>query len=162
MELKRCSFTGHRRIPPAHLAALPMHIDAALTAFYVMGCRDFYTGGAMGFDTLAAERTILFRKEHPDVRLILMLPCRDQCKNWPSEDVRRFGEILAECDAYRYVSETYDPRAMYRRNMELVGVADACIAYVNREKSGAGQTLRAARRAGLTVINLADRFPAAE
>ena len=158
MEKKCCCFTGHRSIPTAHLAALPMHIDAAIEAMYRYGCRDFYTGGAIGFDTLAAERVILYRESHPDVRLILMLPCRDQCRGWRAEDVATYNRILRECDMYRYVSDTYDSRAMYRRNMELVGVSDACIAYVTREASGAGQTLRAAERADLAIVNLATRF----
>ena len=158
MEIKRCCCTGHRRLPADHAAALPAHIDAALDALYRLGCRDFYTGGAIGFDTLAAQRVIRFRAGHPDVRLILMLPCRDQSRGWSAEDMTAYRDILAECDAYRYVSEEYDEHAMYRRNMEMVGVSDACIAYVTRSASGAGQTLRAAERAGLTVINLANRF----
>ena len=158
MEIKRCCFTGHRRILPAHMAALPAHLDAAIDAMHKLGCRDYYTGGAIGFDTLAAERVILYRKTHPEVRLILMLPCRDQCSGWPAEDVAAYTRIMGECDLYRYVSEEYDDRAMYRRNMELVGVSDACIAYVTRAASGSGQTLRAAERAGLTVLNLAERF----
>ena len=158
MEIKRCCFTGHRRIPPSHMHALPLHIDGALDAFYRVGCRDFYTGGAIGFETLAAERVVAYRETHPGVRLILLLPCRDQYKEWCAQDVRAYFDILNACDAYRYVSEEYDAQAMYRRNMELVGVAQACIAYVSREASGAGQTMRAAARAGLTVINLATRF----
>lgn len=158
MEKKNCCFTGHRVIPPAHLSALPLHLDAAIEAMYRYGCRDFYTGGAIGFDTLAAERVLLYRKSHPDVRLILMLPCRDQCNGWSAEDTAAYHRILNECDMYRYVSDAYDSRAMYRRNMELVGVADACIAYVTRSASGAGQTLRAAERARLAVVNLATRF----
>jgi len=156
--MKRCCFTGHRHIPAEHAALLPLHLDAAIDAMYRAGCRDFYTGGAVGFDTLAAERVIAFRRSHADVRLILMLPCRDQCNGWSAEDTAVYQAILGECDLYRYVSEAYHPRAMYRRNMELVGVADACVAYVTRAASGAGQTLRAAERAGLTVINLAMRF----
>lgn len=158
MEIKRCCFTGHRALPGAKLAALTVQLDAALTGLYSLGCRDYYAGGAVGFDTLAALRVLEMRRAHPDVRLILMLPCRDQAKHWSAEDITVYRDILAACDAYRYVSEEYDSRAMYRRNMELVSVADACIAYVTRPQSGAGQTLRAAERAGLRVINLANRL----
>ena len=159
MTLRRCCFTGHRQIVPEDVEPLIHQLDAVLTALYSMGCRDFYAGGAMGFDTLAAERTIAFRNAHPDLRLILMLPCRDQCRGWPTQDRARFSEILHACDVYRYVSERYDSRAMYRRNMALVEVSDVCVTYVRRAASGAGQTMRAAQRAGRTVINLADRMP---
>ena len=158
MEIKRCCFTGHRRIPPAHAQLLPAHIDATLDALYRLGCRDFYTGGAVGFDTLAARRVIAFRHTHPDVRLILMLPCRDQNRGWSAEENADYYEILSQSDAYRYVSEEYDSHVMYRRNMEMVGVSDVCIAYVTRPASGAGQTMRAAERKGLSVINLALRL----
>ena len=158
MEKKNCCFTGHRVIPAAHLSALTAHLDAAIEAMYRYGCRDFYTGGAIGFDTLAAERVLCYRESHADVRLILMLPCRDQCTGWSAEDTAAYYRILNECDMYRYVSDAYDDRAMYRRNMELVGVSDACIAYVTRAASGAGQTLRAAEKSGLATVNLALRF----
>lgn len=157
--MKSCCFTGHRHIPPAELAPLTAQLDAALTEAYAAGYRAFYAGGAMGFDNLAAERTLLFRKMHPDVKLYLLLPCRDQTNGWSMEEAARLYDLRAQSDGYRYVSDTYSSTVMQERNMALVASAELCIAYLRRYVSGAGQTFRAAARAGLTLVNLADRFP---
>lgn len=159
MEFRRCCFTGHRQIPAAALAPLTHQLDLAILAVYNMGVREFYTGGAVGFDTLAAERVLFFRATHPDVRLVLLLPCRNQYERWPKEAIRRYREILAAADHYRYISEFYSDAAMRERNMALVRNTDICLAFVTHDASGAGQTMRAAERAGKSVVNLAGRIP---
>ena len=41
----------------------------------------FYgAGGALGFDTLAAQTVLDMKKEYPQLRLILVLPCEDQTR----------------------------------------------------------------------------------
>ena len=160
--MKSCCFTGHRHIPPDELAPLTAALDAALADAYAAGCRCFYAGGALGFDNLAAERTLLLRKTYTDVKLYLLLPCRDQTNGWSMEEATRLYDLRARSDGYRYVNESYSGTAMYERNMELVTSGELCIAYLRRYASGTGQTFRAAERAGLTLINLADRVPQAE
>ena len=159
MELYRCCFTGHRQLAPATLSLLTAHLDAALSALYQSGCRHFYAGGALGFDTLAAERVLAMKKTYADIRLHLLLPCRGQSLGWEAADIARYEAILAGCDTYQYISEHYYAGAMAKRNQALIAHADVCIAFLQREKSGAGQTVRAAQAAGIPVINLADRLP---
>ncbi len=153
---KACCFTGHRNLPCEHTARIARELDAAIAALYGKGCRDFYAGGALGFDTLAAERTVAFRARHPGVHLYLILPCRDQSYGWSEEDLRRYRALITASDGYRYVRDAYDKNVMRDRNQALVDESDACIAYVTRPASGAGQTLRMAERAGHLVLNLAE------
>lgn len=159
MEIRTCAFTGHRDIANAHLEPLTLQLDAAITAFYNLGCRAFFAGGARGFDTLAAERVLLFRKDHPDVALHLLLPCRDQMRGWVREDVARARAVLEAADSVRYLQESYTPTVMAERNRALVAAAEGCIAYVLRFASGGGQTVRSAEKKGIPVINLALRMP---
>ena len=77
-----CCFTGHRVIAPEVRDQLTAILDRRLQALYDVGFVEFRAGGALGFDTLAAERVLLLRERHPDCRLVLMLPCRDQSKYW--------------------------------------------------------------------------------
>lgn len=156
MKINACCFTGHRQLSPAELSLLTRETDAAIATVYGMGCRAFYAGGALGFDTLAALQVIAFRERHPDVRLYLILPCRDQCRAWSEEEVRVYREIQTASDGYRYIRDAYDGHVMRDRNAALVAETDACIAYLLRPISGAAQTVRMAQRAGHLVINLAD------
>ena len=126
----------------------------AINYAYDNGCRNFYCGGAVGFDTLAARQVILFRMSHPDVKLHLLLPCINQDKNWKSSEVRRYEHTLASADTISYVSEEYTKDCMKKRNERLVESCNILIAYVNKEYSGAAQTVRIANKAGVEIYNL--------
>ena len=153
-DVKACSFTGHRQIEDPHLISLPGLWDRAINYVYGEGCRDFYLGGAVGFDTLAAQRVLIFRMTHPDVRLNLILPCINQAKGWNGEQQEMYLYILSEADNVEYVSEIYTRGCMQRRNRRLAQLCDVMIAYVSRGNSGASQTVRLATEAGKTVYNL--------
>lgn len=158
MTYQNCCFTGHRKIEAGLLPPLRAVLVATLTDLIEGGCLHFYAGGALGFDTLAAEETLALRERYPGVALHLLLPCRDQCRSWAPLDVARYEAILTQADSYCYLGEAYSSAAMAMRNRALVERADICIAFLRREASGAGQTVRTARRAGLPVINLAERL----
>ncbi len=151
---KGCSFTGHRTINPEHKGKIDGLIMRAINYAYKKGCRDFFCGGAVGFDTLAARQVILFRMSHPDVRLHLLLPCLNQDKNWKQSEVRRYEHTLSAADTVSYVSEEYTNDCMKKRNERLVSSADILISYVNKNYSGAAQTVRMAMKTGIEVYNL--------
>lgn len=153
-EINAVSFTGHRIIPPAHIAPLNDLIDRAIAFLYDKGCRSFYCGGAIGFDTMAAKRVILFRLSHPDCRLHLLLPCRDQASRWSEDDLVRYEFVLAEANTVRYVSDEYTDGCMRERNKALAECSDVIVSYVYKEASGAAQTARIAKSLGKTVYNL--------
>ena len=90
-----CSFTGHRIIKEDHLSSLDSLVYRAVEYAYNKGCRRFYTGGAIGFDTVCAKEIIRFKISHPDVKLILLLPCIDQDAKWNEmmEEVIRNGKM---------------------------------------------------------------------
>lgn len=156
MENKICCFTGHRKIDDNEIIKLPAELERRIEKLYSLGVREFRAGGAIGFDTLAALKVIAFRKTHPDVRLCLILPCRDQDKKWNDYD-KRILRYTVECaDSVLYIENTYTPDCMHRRNRALVRGADYCLAYVNRIEGGSAYTLNIARREGLKVENLAD------
>ena len=154
-----CSFTGHRTIPAAHLAALSDLLSRAVAYAYGEGCRTFYAGGALGFDTYAARAVISFRVTHRDVRLVLLLPCLDQAKSWSAHGRAEYEWILGQADEVQYFADAYTKDCMRLRNLALAERGDLLIAYVGHERSGAAQTLRAAARLGKRVYNL---FPSAD
>lgn len=56
---------------------------------------DFYTGGAIGWDTLAAQVLLKIRESYPQVKLHLILPCSnaEQTEKWTAEQKRSFTEF---------------------------------------------------------------------
>ena len=151
---KVCSFTGHRLIKKEHSSRLLPLVDRAIEYAYSEGCRTFLSGGAVGFDTVAARGVIRFRLSHPDARLILLLPCVNQDEKWSEEQRDAYEYILASADEVEYISDEYTDSCMKERNFKLAGKADILIAYVGHNRSGSAQTARMADKMGKTVYNL--------
>lgn len=151
---KACSFTGHRTIPQEHIAPLVDLLDRAIAYAYAEGCRTFFSGGAVGFDLLAARRVLLFRISHPDARLVMLLPCLGQEEKWSPVQRERYYQVLRDADEVEYLADAYDGNCMRRRNAALVSRADMLVAYVSRRSSGAGQTLHMAERKSIAIYNL--------
>ena len=57
-----CCFSGHRKIPKDNYAFIQSNLRTAVVNNIEKGYRFFETGGALGFDTMAAQ-TILELKE---------------------------------------------------------------------------------------------------
>ena len=55
MREKTVCFTGHRIIPSEKRASLFAHLTDVITSLLEAGYRYFGAGGALGFDTLAAQ-----------------------------------------------------------------------------------------------------------
>ena len=155
MDSKICCFTGHRSITENEILTLPDTLKKTIEALYLRGVREFRSGGAIGFDTIAALNVIDFRTSHPDVRLALILPCRDQDSRWCEFDREIYHYILEACDSVLYIENSYTVDCMHRRNRSLVNGSDFCVAYVNRDDGGSAYTLKLARKAGVEIINLA-------
>ena len=149
-----CSFTGHRKIKKEHKGALPSLVARAIAYAYSKGVRTFLCGGAVGFDTCAAREVIKFRISHPDVRLVLALPCVEQDKLWSDAERDAYEYTLAVANEIIYVSEEYTPSCMRERNMRLASEADILVCYVGNSRSGAAQTVRMAERLGKEIYNL--------
>ncbi len=149
-----CSFSGHRHIPKEHEAGVRDLLARAVAYAYGEGCRTFYTGGALGFDTMAAEEIVRFRLSHRDARFIVLIPCPGQEDGWSEWAKEHYRFLLASADEVEYVSSSYYRGCMQKRNRALVERAQMLVCYVSHEKSGASQTAAMARKAGLRVYNL--------
>ncbi len=157
MDLKKfyaCSFTGHRHIEEGHKAELPGLVLRAIEYAYGLGCRTFYCGGAVGFDSLAAREVVRFRMSHSDARLVLLLPCINQNERWSPSQKDIYDYILSSADEVRYSGDEYTPSCMKERNLALAESADIVVAYVGRGRSGSAQTARMAEKLGKKVYNL--------
>ena len=149
-------FTGHRVIPAQHALRLPELLESAITALVERGATTFRAGGAVGFDTVAALKVLELRERYPQVRLELILPCRDQTKLWSREDVQVYEYVLHAADSHRFLFDSYVDGCMLERDRRLVSGSDVCVAYLARSHGGTAYTFSQAVRGGLETINLYD------
>lgn len=159
---RACAFTGHRRIPPQTLPELRAHLCRVLAELYAEGFSAFYTGGALGFDQLAAAEVLHLREQHPEVRLTVLCPCRDQDARWTAEQREAYRRQLEQADRVRVLAPVYYPGCMQARNRALIDAAEVCVAYGRRQDSGTAQTVALACAKGIPVIHLDEDPPKTE
>lgn len=147
-------FTGHRDLRGQEKALTPL-LDQVIEALYRRGYRRFFSGGAMGFDLLAAERMLHFRETHPDVRLIMAIPCADQTAKWPAAECRRYERVLYHADETRVLAPHYYRGCMMVRNRHMVNRSSVCVCYLDKPKGGTVTTVAYAAAENLSILNLA-------
>ena len=151
-----CCFTGHRKLPANRIAEIMERLEEEIERLIRKGVRDFLAGGALGFDTLAALTVLKLRNVYPDVRLVLMLPCRDQTRYWSAHDVSVYETIRERADKVTYIAQRAHPGCMHARNRALADNSSWCVCFLVEPRGGTKYTVEYARRKGLRVINVAD------
>lgn len=149
-----CCFTGHRQIAPEHAQALPAAIEAHIRTLIAQGYFIFAAGGAMGFDTLAAETVLALKAEFSQLRLIIVAPCANQTDGWAAVDRLRYERMRQAADDYICLEAAYTSDCMRRRNRYLVEMSSACLAYCLRPRTGSAQTVAYAAAQGLEIIDI--------
>ena len=155
MKNQTCCFTGHRVIPQEKLPLIQKRLEEEVIHLIQQGVRYFGAGGALGFDTLAALTVLRLRESFPHIRLILVLPCREQAAGWPEKDVRTYEQIKCRADKVVFTSEHYFRGCMQRRNRHLAEHSGVCVCYLDKSSGGTRYTVDTCRRLGIPIINLA-------
>lgn len=151
-----CCFTGHRVIPANEYSEISERLDKTVLSLIERGVEYFCSGGALGFDTLAALCILRLKRRYPQIKLILILPCRTQADRWSAKDAVIYEEIKSRSDRVVYVSDEYTSDCMLTRNRRLCDVSSYCICYLTKSRGGSAYTVGYATRQGLSVYNLAD------
>jgi len=148
-------FTGHRKLDAREARDIQKRLDQLLPVCYHKGYRVFLTGGALGFDILAAEAVHRLRMEHDDVKLILVLPCADQSCRWSEADCERYERMLYCADEIRVLSPAYYEGCMMNRNRHMVDHSSLCLCYLNKFKGGTVSTVAYAMKVKTPILNVA-------
>lgn len=152
MKTYSCCFTGHRIIPTVVRPQLTEALRKTLRIFAEGGITEFICGGALGFDTMAAEEVLRLKADFPHIRLTLVLPCRDQAARWTGTQKETYTAILESADKIECLFESYVRGCMHMRNRYMVDHADVCVAYYNGSPGGTAYTIRYAKEKGIRVL----------
>lgn len=153
-----CFFTGHRILPLKRIEQIKKIIEiSAKNLIEDNGVEHFIAGGALGFDTIAAQTIIKLKETYPHIKLHLYLPCFDQSKRWSYEDRYKWHLMMSKVDDYIYVTEgNYTAGCMQKRNRKMADDSCYCITYFVLDKSGTGSTIRYAEQKGIVINNIAE------
>lgn len=157
--MNSCCFTGHRAIPAARYDEISADTERAVRILAETGYRYFICGGAMGYDTLAAQIVLKVAEDYP-IKLFLALPCRNQTEDWTNkkgghEAVREYQRLKGLATGIHYIRDFYEDGCMKERNQWMADHSSFCIAYYNGSaRSGSGQTVRMVKANKASVYNV--------
>lgn len=149
-----CCFTGHRRLPQEKIEQILIRLNQEVDNLISQGVTDFISGGAIGFDQIAASLIVVKKEMGNNVRLLFALPCRNQDALWSTEQKRLYRGLLDEADEIIYVSEEYTNDCMKKRNQYMVDRSAYCICALIFETGGTAQTVKYAGKKNIKVINV--------
>ena len=153
--MSNCCFVGHKKIPQKDYANIQSRLKAELITLIQQGVECFYTGGATGFDSMAAISVLRLKTEFPHIRLVLVLPCKEKTESRLNKGISLFNYILGRSDLIVYASENYQRGCMAERSRQLVNISKFCLCYLTKNIGGTVHTVGYARQSGLRIINLA-------
>lgn len=157
------AFTGNRtlRAPKGfHSEDLQSEISLMLQELIVQlyegGKRVFLSGGAVGFDLLAAEQTLKLRAQYADIQLIAVIPFEGQELKFPLDQQQRYHSILSLADQVVVIADRFSMAAYHARNITMVDHSSCVVAYSNGSGRGTCSTMKYASGKGRRVINIYD------
>ena len=154
-----CCFSGHRKIPQRKSGQIQERLRNEIVTAIQNGYSFFYTGGAIGFDTMAAQAVLDLKRQYQHIRLILVLPCVNQTDGWEQSDINEYERIRSLADEVIYTSKEYKRGCMHKRNRYLVDHSSLCICYMTRKSGGTAYTVEYAQNKGITVTNIKEIVP---
>ena len=146
---KRCAFTGYRpsKMPwgydetDARCAEFRFRLRESLEYLIGKGYVDFLSGGALGFDQMAARIVLSLREKYPWVRLIMVIPFDGQADRWEPEYQARHARLFEEADMVTAISHQYTRSCLFIRNRYLVNNADLLLAAYDGQAGGTAMTV---------------------
>jgi uncharacterized phage-like protein YoqJ len=149
-----CCFTGHRNLPVGKEEEIWRRVYGRLLPLLKQGVRYFGVGGALGFDTLTAEKLLELHEQDQRLRVILVLPFPGYQSRWTPAQQARAAQVMRRVHKIVYCCQMPSREAFLARNRHLVDGSAYCIAYCTRTTVGSAYTLQYARRRGLQVWNV--------
>ena len=156
--MRTVGFTGHRSLSPEETLQTAEALHSTVDLLISMGATDFYAGGALGFDTLAARAVLAAKNAGADVHLHLLLPFPGQDRRWGRGDKAMYRSILESADDHEYFCEKYLPGIYHLRDRAIAERSEVIVAFLSKGSGGTAYTVDLAESLGREIINLADRI----
>jgi len=145
-----CAFSGHRILSADFDVNL---LDRVILNLIKSGVKNFYCGMAVGFDIVAAESVLKYKKDY-GISLYACLPCENQSERFSEASKTRYERALEGCDGVIILSTEYYNGCMQARNRFLIDNTDVLVCYLRKKTGGTYYTVNYAKEKGLKVIEV--------
>lgn len=104
MKSQTCCFSGHDKLPVGKIEQIVERLNYEIDDLISHGVTDFISGGALGFDQIAASLIIAKKEMGQKIRLIFALSCRNQDERWNDKQKKLYRSLLTEANNVVYIS----------------------------------------------------------
>ena len=140
-------FTGHRTINgqyydrenyTEHWLAVWQSTVSIVHRLWQQGHKDFISGGALGFDQLAANAVLYIKNHQVDINLWMALPFPGFERKWPAKSQTALVTIVGQADHMFYIDpqSDYKPWKMQKRNKWMVDNSQYVVGLYLDDKTG--------------------------
>ena len=129
-------------MPSEQLGEIRKRLRTRVIRLINEGVNTFYSGYASGFDTEAALTVNELKKEYPHIKLVLVLPYRQ--------------DVKISYDECVCIAEKYRKGCFHIRNRFLVDNSSYCICYLTENTGGTAYTVDYAKKQRLRVYNISE------
>ncbi len=140
--MKTCCFTGHRNLSSDTRKQILPVLTQKIEQLINEGVAVFINGGALGFDTLSALAVLGLKNKHPNIKLKIYAPHKEQSARWSIDNKRIYEYILSRADEIKFTSPFIHSECMQVRNRRMVDDSDCVIAYVKKTSGGSYYTVK--------------------
>lgn len=102
---RTCSFSGCQELKQSQFVAVQSFLNREIDRCVSQGMTCFQSGGNSGFELLAALAVLQRKLISPQIRLEIVLSCKEQARDWNRLEMDLYCGILRLADGIRYTAE---------------------------------------------------------
>ncbi len=154
MREKTCCFTGPRTLPAEKMRHMILCLNKEIETLIGAGVTTFISGGAQGFEQIAASLIAAKKEMGYPIFLILALPYPNQHKSWQEKTKELYDYLLEAADEVHYISDTCTNNCMKERNHYMVEHSAYCICALLHGRNGIEETVKYAKQKNLRIVDV--------
>jgi uncharacterized phage-like protein YoqJ len=135
IEQLTCCFTGHRNIGMSEREVASRTRELIKKAIDI-GYTHFISGGAVGFDMIAAEMVLFFKAVGYEIKLEVAVPSNNQEIRYSERQKSRYKSIITQANAIHQSCLPYNKGCYMLRNKYMVSKSLLVIAYYEQGRAG--------------------------
>ena len=121
---------------------------------YDQGFRTYLSSITNGFDLIAAEATLKLKKEHLEIKLIVVLPHIDQEASFTNTEKTRYKTICALADKVIFTAKDYHENSLYIHQQYLLTNCSQLVCYYDESKAEKSDLINQITDTKIPIINI--------
>ena len=152
LKSKTAFFIGDDQINRSSLNNLSQKLERTIDTLIKKEILYFGCAGLSEFGLLSVRAIMNARTKNPAIKMILILPYKQQYKIHTRLNPQDYDKILKDADKVVHVSEKHSPDCYRKHILHLLKHSGVCVAYVKHTQRETQKIVELARNEGLEIV----------